>query len=91
MVTPIFRASLLGAQKWSTRMLTTLTPSDLRWMERHRERAALRHLLGRSDRDLADMGFHRTAIERALRLPLAADAPQQARKWSRQSLLSDRS
>lgn len=64
-------------------MLTTLTAPDLRWMERHRQRAALRLLLRRDDHALAELGLRRAAIERALRLPLEADAPRQARNWSR--------
>lgn len=64
-------------------MLTTLTVAELRWMERHRQRAALRLLLRRDDRALAEMGLRRAAIERALRLPAEADASHRAREWSR--------
>lgn len=71
-------------------MLTVLTASALRWMERHRQRAALRRLLDYDDSTLEDMGLRRPEIERALRLPFEADVMQEARRSSGVSLMLDR-
>jgi uncharacterized protein YjiS (DUF1127 family) len=64
-------------------MITVLTVSALRWMERHRRRAALRRLLAYDDATLEDIGVPRATIERALRLPPDVDPDQAGLKPSR--------
>jgi uncharacterized protein YjiS (DUF1127 family) len=70
-------------------MMTMLTRSGMEWMERQRKRAALRQLLAKDDRLLEDMGLRRAEIERALQLPLDADAMRHAREASQASLTID--
>lgn len=70
-------------------MLTKLTAEGLRWMEQQRKRAVLRRLLEYDDGLLEDMGLRRPEIERALQLPLDADAMEHARQASTASLKLD--
>jgi uncharacterized protein YjiS (DUF1127 family) len=71
-------------------MMTMLIKFSLEWMERQRKRAVLRNLLRHDDHILEDMGLRRAEIERALQLPLDADAMRHARETSRASLALDR-
>jgi uncharacterized protein YjiS (DUF1127 family) len=43
-----------------------LTLSDLRWMEEHRQRAALGRMLEKDDRTLAELGLHREEVREVL-------------------------
>lgn len=70
--------------------MTMLTRSALRWMEDHRQRAALRRLLDYDDRTLDDLGYVRAEVEAALEPPAGADALKAAVERSRHSLRLDR-
>jgi uncharacterized protein YjiS (DUF1127 family) len=73
-------------------MLTLLTASSLRWMEKHRRRARLRALLARDDRTLDDIGLTRLDIEATLAEPFDRheDPIAEAKRRSRITLGFDR-
>ena len=73
-------------------MLTLLTNHILRWIRRHRQRAALRRMLQMNDRMLEDIGLRRTEIEAVLGDPLDRETwpMAEARRLSRLSLALDR-
>ena len=71
-------------------MMSVLTVSAMRWMERRRQRVRLRRLLDHDDRTLEDIGLRRSEIEHALALPWNADPAAEARRLSRRALCLDR-
>ncbi|MEL6480745.1 MAG: hypothetical protein AAFQ75_04780 [Pseudomonadota bacterium] len=67
-------------------MFTLLGAKALKYMEDHRQRAVLRHMLERDDYMLRDIGLDRAAIHEALALPMGAGARERAITLSERSL-----
>lgn len=67
-------------------MLTLIANAFRRWLDDRRDRALLRRLLQKPDRELEDIGLTRGDIENALEQPYGVRIGEAARRGSRQSL-----